>query len=156
MFIWTDWTDSILVRGPLLILIQCMIFLSLFLDVARVSMSTIFFLAQLDFGILCLQNAFFWPMIYMTLNLDVILTFYLFPSKQLSYMHFIFFFFRFLFLVTPCLLVAVQPYTEWILKKNTCLKLRIKTQDYWTRLLLVLKVNRKGTKTTLYDLSLVF
>ena len=38
----------------LLILIDCMIFLSPFLDVTRMSMSTVSFLAQLDSGILCL------------------------------------------------------------------------------------------------------
>ena len=32
----------------------CMIFLSLFLDVTRISLSTVFFLTQLDSGILCL------------------------------------------------------------------------------------------------------
>ena len=42
-------------RGNLLvILIDCMIFLSPFLDVTRMSMSTVSFLAQLDSGILCL------------------------------------------------------------------------------------------------------
>ena len=35
-------------------MIGCMIFQSLFLDVTRMSMSTVFFLAQLDSGILCL------------------------------------------------------------------------------------------------------
>ena len=39
------------------------IFLSPFLDVTRMSMSTVSFLGQLDSGILCLQNAFPWPMI---------------------------------------------------------------------------------------------
>ena len=43
-----------LVEGLLLILIGCMIFLSPFPDVTRMSMSTVFFLAQLDSGILCL------------------------------------------------------------------------------------------------------
>ena len=38
----------------LVILIDCMIFLSPFLDVTRMSMSTVPFLAQLDSGILCL------------------------------------------------------------------------------------------------------
>ena len=40
--------------GLLVILIDCMIFLSLFLDVRRMSMSTVSFVAQLDSGILCL------------------------------------------------------------------------------------------------------
>ena len=40
--------------GLLVILIDCMIFPSAFLDVTRMSMSTVSFLAQLDSGILCL------------------------------------------------------------------------------------------------------
>ena len=40
--------------GLLVILIDCMIFLSPFLDVTRRSMSTVSFLVQLDSGILCL------------------------------------------------------------------------------------------------------
>ena len=40
--------------GLLVILIDCMIFLSPFLDVARISMSKVFFLARLNSGILCL------------------------------------------------------------------------------------------------------
>ena len=35
-----------------------MIYLPLFVDVTRISMLTVFFLAQLDSGILCLQNPF--------------------------------------------------------------------------------------------------
>ena len=44
----------ILKGGLLVILIDCMLFLSPFLDITRMSMSTVSFLAQLDFGILCL------------------------------------------------------------------------------------------------------
>ena len=45
--------------GRLLVnLIHCMILLSPFLDVTRMSISTVSFLTQLDPGILCLQNAF--------------------------------------------------------------------------------------------------
>ena len=40
------------------ILIDCMIFLSPFLEVTRMSMSTVSFLAELGSGIFCLQNAF--------------------------------------------------------------------------------------------------
>ena len=40
--------------GLLVILIDCMIFLAPFLDVTRMSMSTVSFLALLDSGILCL------------------------------------------------------------------------------------------------------
>ena len=49
----------ILVGGPLAVLIGCMTFLSQFLDVITISVSTVSFTAQLDSGILCLQNAFF-------------------------------------------------------------------------------------------------
>ena len=47
-----------LVVGLLVILIDCMIFLSPFLDAARISVSTVSFLAQLGPGILCLSNVF--------------------------------------------------------------------------------------------------
>ena len=40
--------------GLLVILIDCMIFLSAFLDITRMSISTVSFLTQLDSGILCL------------------------------------------------------------------------------------------------------
>ena len=52
---WLNWFHFlILVGGLLVILINCMIFLSPFLDVASMSLSTVFFLAQLDSGIPCL------------------------------------------------------------------------------------------------------
>ena len=44
----------ILEGGLLVILIDCMIFLSPFLDITRMSMSIVYFLAKLDSGILCL------------------------------------------------------------------------------------------------------
>ena len=44
--------------GLLIILIDCVIFLSPFLDVTKMFMSTASLLVQLDSGILCLQNAF--------------------------------------------------------------------------------------------------
>ena len=44
----------ILEVGLLVILIDCMIFLSPFQNVTRMSISTVSFLAQLDSGILCL------------------------------------------------------------------------------------------------------
>ena len=50
-------------EGLLVILIDFMIFLSPFLDVRRMSMSTVSFLAQLEPGILRLQNAFLLHMI---------------------------------------------------------------------------------------------
>ena len=62
-----------------------------------VYLSTVFFLAfltQLDSGILCLHNAFLWPMIWKALSLELIDTFFfgLF-LKKLSYILFIPFFF---------------------------------------------------------------
>ena len=52
---WLNWFHFLILEGGLLvILIDCMIFLSPFLDVARMCMSTASFLAQLDSGILCL------------------------------------------------------------------------------------------------------
>ena len=45
-----------------MILINCMIFRLPFLDVTRMSMSTVSFLAQLDYGILCLLSSF--PLTY--------------------------------------------------------------------------------------------
>ena len=52
---WLSWFHFLFLEGGLLvILIDCMIFLSPFPDVTRMSMSTVFFLAQLDSGILCL------------------------------------------------------------------------------------------------------
>ena len=47
--------------GPLVILIGCIFFSSLS-DFLRIIMSPISFLAKLDPGILCLQNAFFIPL----------------------------------------------------------------------------------------------
>ena len=53
------WFHFLFLEGGLLvILIDCTIFLSPFLDVTRMSLSTVSFLAQLDSGILCLTNAF--------------------------------------------------------------------------------------------------
>ena len=43
-------------------------FLSPLLDVTRMSLSTVYFLAQLDSEILYLQNAFLWPMILVALS----------------------------------------------------------------------------------------
>ena len=56
MFFRTGSTGSVLCLegGLLVILIDCMIFLSSFLDVTRMSMSAVSFLEQLDSGILCL------------------------------------------------------------------------------------------------------
>ena len=52
---WLNWFHFLILEGGLLIiLIDCMIFLSPFLDVTRMFMSTVSFLAQLNSGILCL------------------------------------------------------------------------------------------------------
>ena len=51
---WLSWFHFLFLEGGLLvILIDCMIFLSPFLDVTRMSISTVSFLAQLNSGILC-------------------------------------------------------------------------------------------------------
>ena len=56
---WFNWFCFLFLEGGLLvILIDCMIFLSSFLNVTRMSMSTVSFIAQLDSGILCLYNTF--------------------------------------------------------------------------------------------------
>ena len=58
---WMNWFHFfILVAGLLFILIGSMIFLSPFLDVIRMSISTVFYLAQLHFGISRKRNAFLW------------------------------------------------------------------------------------------------
>ena len=52
-------TDSFVEGGLLIILIDCIIFLSPFLQVTRMFVLTVSFLAQTDSGILYLKNAFF-------------------------------------------------------------------------------------------------
>ena len=62
-----------------------LIFVSPFLDVIMMSMSTVSFLAKLDSGIHYLWNTFLWPMIYMALHLGLGDTFYLKAlSKHIS------------------------------------------------------------------------
>ena len=52
---WLNWFHFLFVKGGILIiLIGLMIFLPSFLDVTRMSMSTVSFLSQLDSGVLCL------------------------------------------------------------------------------------------------------
>ena len=52
---WLNWFHFLFLEGGLLvILIDCMIFLSPFADVTRISMLTVSFLPQLNSGILCL------------------------------------------------------------------------------------------------------
>ena len=56
---WFNWFHFLILEGGLLVnLIDCLIFLSAFLDVTRMSRSIVSFLVQLGYGILCLQNAF--------------------------------------------------------------------------------------------------
>ena len=64
----------ILVAGPPVTLIDCMVFVLPFLNVIRMFMSTVSFLAQLGYGIICLQNLFLWPMIQIASNLELIHT----------------------------------------------------------------------------------
>ena len=73
---WFNWFHSLFLEGGLLfILIDCTIFLSPFLDVTRMSMSTVSFLTQLGSGILCLWNAFLCPTILLALTLELTNTF---------------------------------------------------------------------------------
>ena len=52
---WINWFHFLIfVGGLLVILIDCMLFLSPFLDAASISMSIVSFLTELDPGILCL------------------------------------------------------------------------------------------------------
>ena len=52
---WLNWFHFLFLEGGLLvILIDCMIFLSPFLDVTRMAMPIVSFFAQLDSGIICL------------------------------------------------------------------------------------------------------
>ena len=54
-----NWFHFLFLEGALLVIVKdCMIFLSPFLDVTGMSMSTVSFLAQLESGILCLENTF--------------------------------------------------------------------------------------------------
>ena len=64
---WFNWFHFLFLHECLLvILIDFMIFLSPFLDVTRMSTSTVPFLPRLN--ILCLWKAFPWPMILMALS----------------------------------------------------------------------------------------
>ena len=52
---WLNWFHILILKGGLLVILtDCMIFLSPFLDVTRMSISTVSFLGQLDSEILCL------------------------------------------------------------------------------------------------------
>ena len=57
--IWLNWFHFLITKGGVLvILIDCMIFLTPLLDLTRMFMSTVSFLAQLNSGVLCQQSAF--------------------------------------------------------------------------------------------------
>ena len=53
----------ILVEGPLVVPMGCMIFLLLFRDVIEILTPTLIFLVHTDCGILCLYSLFLWLMI---------------------------------------------------------------------------------------------
>ena len=56
---WLNWVHFLILEGGLIvILINCMIFLSPFLDAKMMSISSVSILAQLNSGILCLQSTF--------------------------------------------------------------------------------------------------
>ena len=56
---WLNWFHFLFLEGDLLIiLIDCMIFLSIFRDGTKMSMSTVCLFTHLDSGILCLYNVF--------------------------------------------------------------------------------------------------
>ena len=59
-----NWFHYLILEGGLLVfLIDWLIFLSPFLDVIKISMSTVSFRAQLEHRFLCLYNTCLWPMI---------------------------------------------------------------------------------------------
>ena len=60
-----SWAIVVLMEGPLVNLLCCMIFLLSVLDVIRISSLTVSFLRQLDSGIVCLGITSLWPMIWM-------------------------------------------------------------------------------------------
>ena len=54
---WLNLFHFLVLMGvPFVVQIGCMIFLLLLLDVIRMPLSTVSFLAQIDCGVLCLQN----------------------------------------------------------------------------------------------------
>ena len=54
---WLTWFHFLILDGGLLVILIDYIFLSPFLDIARMSLSTVSFLVQLDSGIFYLKNA---------------------------------------------------------------------------------------------------
>ena len=69
---WLNWFHFFFLEGDLLIiLIDCMIFLSIFRDGTKMSMSTVCLFTHLDSGILYLYNVFLWPMILVVWSLEL-------------------------------------------------------------------------------------
>ena len=115
---WLNWFYSLIfVVSPHVTIIDCMIFFScLYLDVIRMSISTVSCLARLDSAIIFLENAVLWPMIQMTLNLELIATRHL---RVLSNQFFLKALHLFIFCLETSLLAAhAEPYKEWIPLKN--------------------------------------
>ena len=105
-----SWAIVVLVEGPLVNLLCCMIFLLSVLDVIRISSLTVSFLRELDSGIVCLGITSLLPMIWMGFKSRVKIHLFLWAlSVHLFYTPLIFTFF---FCGTPWLVVAVQPCTE--------------------------------------------
>ena len=136
MFIWIGWTGfassfsyycAIVLPHShviLIILIGYMIFLLPFLGVMIMSLSIVSFLTQLDSGILCLQTAFIWSIVQMALSLKLIDTFifgFFLNSFPMCFS-------IFSFLVSPCLLVAVQSCKS---KKNKIFSLKFPKIFLW-------------------------
>ena len=121
-------------------------------------MSTISFLAQLDSGILCQWNCF-----SLTYDLDGfksrinrhLLTVGSFEKDFLYGL----IFFLLLFLVTPCLVVAVQPWMEWIPILKTILSLRLTSHIHRTicmsvREILLVSLSFRGQTWLPYSIAL--
>ena len=103
---WINWFHFLFLEGgPLVILIDCVIFLSSFPDATKVSVGSFFPRTAR------LWNSLLIECLPLTCNCRLLLK--RFPvCFSLS---------ELLFLVTPCLIVAVQPCMEWIPIKKTIL-----------------------------------
>ena len=112
---WLNWFHFLILRGLLVILKDCIISLSPFLDVTRMSMSTVSFLVQLNSGILCQCFSVTCDLSDFNSRINrYILTVGFFRQIFVCFNLFVL-----LFVVTLCLLVTVQPCKEWIpIKKN--------------------------------------
>ena len=63
LFYWYYFSRFLSELAQLVLLVLLVLLNWLFSKVTRISLSTVSFIMQLGSGILCLQNAFFWPMI---------------------------------------------------------------------------------------------